>query len=151
MPTTLRSRAALFAAAAVMFLPALSLEPRGITHLLTCRQSSQTPFTLVIHPGSRPVLATSLEEASAGNATLCGGLALDLRAVPRSSDTVTMRVSLTNKTPHPWRGTVAMTVGAVLLPLRLGRIGPGAVATASTDLHLQPGAHELQGALLLGP
>ena len=77
MPTTLRSRAALFAAAAVMFLPALSLSPRGITHLLTCRQSSQTPFTLVIHPGSRPVLATSLEEAGNGNTTLCGGLALD--------------------------------------------------------------------------
>jgi hypothetical protein len=151
MPTTLQSRAALFAAAAVMFLPVASLSPRGITHLLTCRQSTQTPFTVVVHPGSHPVLATSLNEPGAGATTLCGGLAVDLGATPRTSESVTMRVTLTNRTAHPWRGTVALTVGAVLVPLPLGRIGPGGVRTASADLHLQPGAHELQGALLLGP
>ena len=60
-------------------------------------------------------------------------------------------VFLRNKTVHPWRGTIALTVGNLQLPLPLGRIGPGGTGSASEDLHLLPGAHDLEGALLLGP
>lgn len=149
MPGTLRSRIALLAAAAAFFLPVLASSPRGLTHLLTCSEASQTPFSIVIRPGLHPVLATS-EQGESGP-TLCGGLTLDMRAGVRGPETVTMHVLLTNKTAHPWRGTVAMTVGALQVPLPLGRIGPGATASAAVDLHLLPGAHSFDGALLLGP
>jgi hypothetical protein len=150
MPSTLRSRLSLLLGAAVFFLPALVSSPRGLTHLLTCRQDTQSPFSIVIRQGGHPVLATS-EAGSGADNSLCGGLTLDMRASVKASETVTMRVILTNLTAHPWRGTVAMTVGGLLLPLPMGRIGPGGTASGSIDLHLLPGAHELEGALLLGP
>jgi hypothetical protein len=149
MPMTLRSRIALLGAVAAFFLPALATSPRGLTHLLTCRQSSQTPFTVVIRQAEHPVLATSANDS--GPPTLCGGLALDMRAGAKSPELVTMSVKLTNTTPHPWRGTVGMTVGSLLVPLDLGRIGPGAAASTVVNLHLLPGAHDLEGSLLLGP
>lgn len=155
MRSTLRSRIAILAAAAVFFLPVLASSPRGLTHLLTCRQKSQEPFTVVITPGVAPTLVTSLSETSGSSGglpgTLCGGLALDIRAGTRGPETVAMRVILTNKTAHPWRGTVSMTVGNLPIALPMGRIGPGGVSDVSVDLHLVPGAHNLEGSLLLGP
>jgi hypothetical protein len=150
MPATLRSRLSLILAAAVFFLPALVSSPRGLTHLLTCRQDTQSPFTMLIRQGMHPVLATS-ESGSEGTNTLCGGLTLDIRASAKATDTISMRVNLRNQTAHPWRGTVTMTVGGLLLPIPMGRVGPGGTASGSVDLHLLPGAHDLQGALLLGP
>lgn len=153
MPGTLRSRLALLAAAAVFFLPALWSSPGGLTNLLTCNQKSQTPFSIVINDKLQPTLTTSLaESAGAGaNPTLCGGLLLDLRASATRPGVVTIKVILTNKTPHPWRGTVGLNLGSLVLPLPMGRIGPGETSSASQALHLTPGSHDLEGSLLLGP
>ena len=151
MPPTLRSRIALLAAAACLFLPALWSSPGGLTHLLTCQQKTQTPFTIVVNQNRQPVLTTSLTQSGPGNSSLCGGLDVDLRAGVKAGGTVTMTVFLRNKTAHPWRGTIDMTVGNLLLPLPLGRIDPGRTGSTSEDLHLLPGAHDLEGALLLGP
>jgi hypothetical protein len=151
MPTALRSRVALLAGAVAFFLPVVASSPRGLTHLVTCRQTSHTPFTIVIGQDLRPALVTSVEGTRPEGSTLCGALALDLRASVQGPGAVRMRVFLTNKTPHPWRGTVAMTVGSLLVPLRMGRIGPGASASSAVGLHLLPGAHDLEGALLVGP
>lgn len=149
--TTLQSRIALLGAAAAFFLPVLASSPRGLTHLLTCRQKSQAPFTVLIRAGQHPVLATSVEGTGADVSTLCGALALDMRAGTRGSETVRMTVVLTNKTSHPWRGTVAMAVGSLLVPLPMGRINPGGSNSATVDLRLSPGAHDLEGSLLVGP
>ena len=151
MPPALRSRIALLGAAACFFLPALWSSPRGLTHLLTCEQKTQTPFTIVINQKRQPVLTTSLAQSGPGDSSLCGGLVLDLRASVKAAGTVTMSVFLKNKTAHPWRGTLDMTVGNLVLPLPLGRVGPGETGSTSEDLHLLPGAHDLEGALLLGP
>lgn len=134
-------------------LPVLWSSPRGLTHILTCEQKTQTPFTIVINQRLQPILTTSLKQTrGSGPAdSLCGGLSLDLQASASGPGTVTMRVVLTNRTPHPWRGTLAMNVGTLNLPLSLGRIGPGGIGTTSEDLHLLPGAHDLEGSLLLGP
>jgi hypothetical protein len=151
VPPTLRSRIALLGAAACFFLPVLWSSPRGLTHLLTCEQKTQTPFTIVINQKLQPTLTTSQTQSGPGDSSLCGGLALDLRASVKGTGTVRMTVFLKNKTAHPWRGTLALNVGNLVLPLSLGRIGPGGTGSASEDLHLLPGAHDLEGALLLGP
>ncbi|HEY2666700.1 MAG TPA: hypothetical protein VGK51_07675 [Actinomycetota bacterium] len=151
MPPTLRSRIALLGAAACLFLPVIWSSPRGLTHLLTCQQKTQTPFSIFINQKSQPVLTTSLAELGTGESSLCGGLDVDLRASVKGDSTVTMTVFLRNNTVHPWRGTVDLTVGNLMLPLSLGRIGPRGTGSASEDLHLLPGAHDLEGALLLGP
>jgi hypothetical protein len=151
VPPTLRSRIALLGAAACLFLPVIWSSPRGLTHLLTCQQKTQTPFTIFINQRSQPVLTTSLTESGPGGSSLCGGLDVDLRASVKGASTVTMTVFLRNRTVHPWRGTINMTVGNLVLPLPLGRIGPGGTGSTSEDLHLLPGAHDLEGALLLGP
>ena len=151
MSPTLRSRIALLGAAACFFLPVFWSSPRGLTHLLTCEQKTQTPFTIVINQKRQPVLTTSVTQSGPGDSLLCGGLALDLRASVKGAGTVTMIVFLKNTTVHPWRGTLDMTVGTLALPLPLGRIAPGETGSTSEDLHLLPGAHDLEGALLLGP
>jgi hypothetical protein len=151
MTSTLKSRIGMLAAAAVFFLPVVWSSPRGLTNLVTCGQQSLTPFSVVMDQHLVPTLTTSLAETRGTKLTLCGGLALNMGATAGKAGAVTMHVTLTNDTPHPWRGTVTLGLGSLVLPIRMGEIGPGETTAASETLHLSPGTHQVSGTLLLGP
>ena len=150
MPSTLRARVALFALLGVFLIPVVISSLRGLTHVLTCRDPVETPFSLRIVPGAEPVLVSSQLLRRDEPRLLCGGLAVDMRA--RAVDgRVAMEVPITNHSPHPWHGTVLMRLGATSLPVDVGEVPPGGMGTDEVVFDLAPGLHEVGGSLLIGP
>jgi hypothetical protein len=151
MPTTLRSRIALFAMMGAFLIPISVSSLRGLTHILTCRSQAKTPFTLQIPEQGPPEVISSVRISRGEGEGLCGGLLLDLRARGEAQRRVKMLVFITNHTPDPWEGTVQLNLGGTSFPVGIGKINAGATASDSVDLHLTTGTHEVQGALLIGP
>ncbi|MGH3118628.1 MAG: hypothetical protein ACRDQ2_16245 [Gaiellales bacterium] len=151
MPAMLRARLALFAFLGVFLIPIAASSLRGLTHVLTCREESNTPFTLVIGKDRRPSVLTSTRLSRGEQEGLCGGLILDLRARGEGPGKVAMIVAIANRTPRLWRGSVALVLGRVSIPVEIGRIRAGARASETVVFTLTEGTHDLKGSLLIGP
>ena len=59
MPSILRSRVALAALIGVFLIPIVGTSMRGLTHVLTCEDQVETPFTVVIDEGAAPIVLSS--------------------------------------------------------------------------------------------
>jgi hypothetical protein len=151
VPSLLKSRVALFVLMGTFLIPIGMSSLRGLTHVLTCREKVQTPFTLVIPQQGRPQIISS-QRITPGDKGLCGGLALDLRAGGSGANRVLITVIINNRTEDLWKGTVSLNVqGVGIIPVDIGSIGPGGSASDQLPLKLKPGSHELGGSLLIGP
>lgn len=150
MPSALRSRVALFALMGAFLIPLGISSMRGLTHVLTCREDARTPFTIIISETGQPLIQSAIK-IRPGEKDLCGGLTLDPRVGPAGPGRVRMIVAITNNTDLTWRGTVEVVVGDTSFPIDIGEIGPGASASDEVPLRLEPGSHELNGSLLIGP
>ncbi len=73
MPSGLRSRLALIALLGAFLIPIGMSSLRGLTHVLTCKQSAETPFTLVTVEGLAPQLLSSSRITKGDEKFLCGG------------------------------------------------------------------------------
>ncbi len=152
MPLVLRSRLALLGLLGVLLLPVVTSSMRGLTHVLTCRESAGVPFTVSVPERGAPVVASGIT-TTAGEASpqVCGGLSLDL-AVGRVDDRhLRVILPITNTTPYGWRGTVELTVGSQTLPVAIGAIPARGTRVESVSIEVEPGAREIAGSLLVGP
>jgi hypothetical protein len=152
----LRSRVALFLLVGSLLIPLRISTLDGLTHVLTCREQVDTPFSLVLDPHRAPIVISAMtfgREAAAVDrlGRLCGDLAVDLRARILSPDRFEMDVPITNNSRHPWQGTVLLRVGTTDIPVGIGAIQPGQTETDSVQLRPDPGQHEVSGSLLIGP
>jgi hypothetical protein len=142
---------AVFAFMGAFLIPIGMSSLRGLTHVLTCQERAKSPFTLVI-PERGPPLLSSSTRITPNDPGLCGGLSLDLEAGGRGQGKVLMKVTITNRTENPWKGTVTLDIeGLGSIPVDIGSIGPGGSASDTLDIQLDPGTHEVGGSLLIGP
>jgi hypothetical protein len=158
MPTTLRSRIALFVLMTLFLIPVSVSALRGLTHVLTCEDQVETAFSLIPKENEEAtaISATRIERVEEGQAAtrLCGALSVDLRASTQAvPGKIQMTVLITNHDEFPWQGTVMFQVEGIDtgIPIDVGRVGAGDTTTHLVDFSLDPGQHEVSGSLLIGP
>jgi hypothetical protein len=150
VPIHLRTRLAVLVMAAVLLIPIGQSSLRGIDHILTCSERVQTPFQVILSDGI-PIVTGSFALEQGDPVLLCGGLAVEISVGPSSERDVTVFATLRNESSVDWYGTVDLSVGAVRVPIDLGRVPTGSSLEESIDLSLGEGVTEFSGALLIGP
>ncbi|MFP5351603.1 MAG: hypothetical protein ACLGIB_03455 [Actinomycetota bacterium] len=151
MPSALRSRLALFALLGAFLIPIAMSSLRGLTHVLTCKESAETPFTLITPEGMEPQLLSSSRITADTEEYLCGGLSLNMGARSQGPGKVDMILPITNHSEYLWQGTVTLVVGDTTIPADIGKIPAGETRTDTLELTLDPGELEVNGSLLIGP
>jgi hypothetical protein len=151
MPSALRSRIALLVLLGAFLIPLATSSLRGLTHILTCDDRTEIPFTLIVPDEGPPVIVSSraiIRDAPEG---VCGGLVLDMGVGPSGPGRVQLRLPITNNTEFDWQGTVSLRLGNTVIPVDIGEIKAHRTGEDSVRVRLDPGAHELDGSLLIGP
>src|SRR5688500_18701710 len=80
MPSALRYRLDLFGSLGAFLIPIRLSSLRGLTHVLTCKDSAETPFTLITPEGMEPQLLSSSRITADTEEFLCGGHSLNMGA-----------------------------------------------------------------------
>lgn len=157
MPSPLRAQVALIGLLAVMLIPIGTSSLRGLTHILTCRGTSATPFSVGVPAEGLPIVSSSavIERGADGAAetpTVCGALSLELLIASRQPDRADVSLSITNHSRLGWHGTVQIQLDQTRIPIAIGAIGPNDTATSRVTLQLTAGrTYEVEGTLLIGP
>jgi hypothetical protein len=124
---------------------------RGLTHLLTCREATKIPFTLVVPEDGPPVITSSNVITRDAEEGVCGGLVLDLGVGPSTPGHVRLRLPITNHTEFDWNGTVRLDLGGTVVPVDIGEIKSGQTAVDTVSVRVDPGELQVDGSLLIGP
>ena len=151
MPSILRSRLALFALMGIFLIPIGTSSLRGLTHVLTCRDAVEQPFTLVVPPNGPPELLSSLRITREKPEKLCGGLTMDARVSAAGEGKIAFELPIKNSTEFVWRGTVKLQLGQTSIPVDIGEIAAGDTESDTVTFDLDEGTHEVDGSLLIGP
>lgn len=151
MPPALRSRIALVVLLGTFLIPIATSSLRGLTHVLTCRDEAEIPFTLIVPERGDPVIVSSRAIVRGAPEGVCGGLVLDMGVGPGGPGRVELRLPITNRTDFDWQGTVRLRLGDVAVPVEIGQIRAGETAEDSVRVKVSPGEIELHGSLLIGP
>ena len=146
MAPILRSRLALAALLGVFLIPIGMSSLRGLTHVLTCRERTNVPFSVDI-----PTITSSQRITREEPVQLCGGLSLNLAVKSLSADKVQVRLPITNNTKYTWQGSVSLKVSGTSIPVRIGKVTPGHTATDTIDVKVAKGTDTIDGSLLIGP
>lgn len=151
MNSSLRARAGLIALLAAFAIPVGMSSLRGLTHLLTCREPAATHFTLIVPPAELggPEVVSSQRIRKGEESGLCGGLFVDIGVRP--AEKPELEIGISNRSDLSWKGSVAIAIAGETIPVGIGEIGPGSTETRTVGISLDPGEHELNGSLLLGP
>ena len=135
-----------------IFLIPLGLSSlHGLTHVITCRAGTRAPFTLAVSERGEPMVtsaATLTPDVANG---LCGGLTLDMAVGADRPGRVRVTLPITNNTRYTWRGSVKLAVRGASVPVDIGEIAPGETKADSVSVKIGPGAHKVDGTLLIGP
>ena len=124
----------------------------GLTHVLSCRQQVEQPFTVIIKRGSQPQLLSSLQiSQDAESDELCGGLNVDPSISSEGDRGIKMTLPIENNSPHLWRGTITLRLGKTSIPIGVGEVPPGEMRSETVELNLREGTHVLNGSLSIGP
>ena len=152
MPPALRSRIALLVLLGAFLIPIGTSSLRGLTHVLTCRDATEIPFTLIVPESGPPVIISSRSITRDTAAGVCGGLVLDMGVGPGSREgRVVLRLPITNNTEFDWQGSVSLKIGSTFVPVEIGEIKSGATESDTISLKVDPGEVEVNGSLLIGP
>jgi hypothetical protein len=157
MPSALRAQVALIGLLAVLLIPIGTSSLRGLTHILTCRDRSATPFSVDVPETGPPTISSStvIERDPSGavaSKEVCGGLTLDLEMGSRVENRTDVTLRITNNSKFGWRGSVQLHLGETQIPIDIGKIDAGKTATDSFQLRLDAGRrYEIEGSLLIGP
>ena len=153
MPPILRSRVALVAMLGAFLIPIAMSSLRGLTHVLTCQQEAETPFSIIILEDGEPTLTSStrITREEPADDTVCEGLSLNVSVRALEGDQLAVEVPITNTSAFQWRGTVRLRLDDNSIPVDIGVIDAGTTETDTINFQLKPGTTELNGALLLGP
>lgn len=152
VPPILRSRLALVAMLGVLLIPIGMSSLRGLTHVLTCEDEAETPFTLLVPEDGPPAITSSVTITREDEAGACGGLFLNMRVGPGDKpNRVNVTLPITNRSEHPWQGSVELRLGGTQVPVDIGEIAAGATEEDTVEVRVDPGLHEVNGSLLIGP
>lgn len=157
MPSALRAQVALVGLLAVLLIPIGTSSLRGLTHILTCRDKSATPFSVDVPEDGPPTISSStvIERDPSGEAAsneICGGLILDLVMGSREDNRADVTLLITNNSEFGWRGSVRLQLGDVPIPIDIGEIEAGDTAEDEFEIRLDAGRrYEIEGSLLVGP
>ncbi|MBV8159318.1 MAG: hypothetical protein JO265_00180 [Acidimicrobiia bacterium] len=151
IPSVLRSRMALIALLGAFLIPILLSSLQGLTHVLTCQQATNVPFTVQLPAHGPPTISSSdVITRQQGNG-LCGGLRLDMRVGQESSSKVRIILPIANNTKDDWQGSVKLQLGSATVPVRIGSIPAGQTRQDVIHFRVDPGTHDINGSLLIGP
>jgi hypothetical protein len=151
VPQSVRARLALIALVGVFLIPIVSSSLNGLTHVLTCQQSTRAPFTLEVPAQGPPTISSSATLVRGRSSQLCGGLLLDITVQAIAAGKVRVALPITNQTRYQWRGSVKLVIGHTSIPVSIGTVGAGSRREGHVDLRVDPGSHEIAGSLLIGP
>lgn len=129
---------------------------RGLTHVLTCKEAAETPFTLITPEGMEPQLLSSTRLDVGDEDFLCasgegGGLSLNMAARSQGPGKVDIILPISNTSDFEWQGSVTLVVGETSFPVRIGKIPGGETRTDTIPLELDAEETEVNGSLLIGP
>jgi hypothetical protein len=151
MVPLLRSRLALIGLLGAFLIPIAVSSLRGLTHVVTCREATNVPFSVSVPTGGVPTLSSAATFTREDTGALCGGLYLDMRVGRLNSNTVLVTLPIRNSTNQDWQGTVKLDLGGTVVPARIGQIPAGATRTQTLRYNVDPGVSEISGSLLIGP
>ena len=151
MPAGLRSKIALVTLLGAFLIPIGTSSLRGLTHILTCEDPEEVPFTLTDSAEAGPVIASSATVTRGASRGVCGGLVLDVGAQPAGPGLVALELRILNETEDDWHGTVKLKVGDSTVPVGSGSIKAKATSEDTVEVRVKPGSLEVQGSLLVGP
>lgn len=151
MPSALRSRLALLLMMGAFLIPIAASNLRGLTHVLTCEEETESPFTLLVEKGQEPTILTSQFFTAEEETTLCGGLELNPQARSKGEDRIEMILPIRNTSEFPWHGSVKLRIGDTTVPVRVGEIAAGETERAIVTLPGLRGQTTVDGSLLIGP
>jgi hypothetical protein len=157
VPTSLRAQIALVGFLAVLLIPISTSSLRGLTHILTCREESGTPFTIQVPEEGPPTItsATVIERDAEGEpdtGEVCGGLRLDIGIGSTDDDRAEILVTIANLSDYGWRGSVQLEIAGTLVPVDVGQVPSGGSGSDAVELRLQRDRQvEIAGTLLVGP
>lgn len=133
-------------------IPIVTSSLRGLTHILTCRDDAEIPFSLVVPEVGTPVIVSSSVIERDVPAGVCGGLVFDMGVGPADEPgRVRLRLPITNHTDYDWQGTVSLEVGGTVIPVDIGEIKAGETGSDTIEVKVDPGELEVEGSLLIGP
>lgn len=124
---------------------------RGLTHLLTCQDQTEIPFTLIVPEDGPPVIVSSNVIERDAPEGVCGGLVLDMGVAPSDPGKVQLRLPITNNTEFDWQGSVSLQLGDTTVPVDIGEIRAGETRSDTVSVRVDPGELEVNGSLLIGP
>lgn len=150
MPVLLRIRLALIVLLGVFLIPVVMSSLRGLTHVVSCEEAIAQPFEVNFGSDGTPLL-TGSRLVEAGTDPVCANLRTDLSMRGAGANRLEVTVPLENRGEEPWRGTVSLRVGGVLIPVQIGLVPPGETRSESIVLQLPEGVTEFTGELLIGP
>lgn len=157
MPSALRAQVALIGLLAVLLIPIGTSSLRGLTHILTCRDQSATPFSVDVPESGAPTISSStvIEREPDGSVVsneICGGLTLDLVMGSRVENRTDVTLLITNNSDFGWRGSVQLKLGSTPIPIDIGEIPAHGTAEDSFELRLDSNRrYDIAGSLLVGP
>lgn len=152
VPPVLRSRIALIVLLGAFLIPIVTSSLRGLTHVLTCDEEAQIPFTVVVPETGDPTIVSSRAPLTRGEAEgVCGGLVLDMAVGAAGPGKINLRLPITNNTDFDWHGTVRLKLGETVVPVDIGSIPSGETGTDTVAVNVSPGELEVDGSLLIGP
>ena len=157
MPSALRAQVALVGLLAVLLIPIGTSSLRGLTHILTCRDRSATPFSVDVPEIGPPTISSStvIERDPSGEPVsreICGGLTLDLVMGSRVDNRSDVTLRITNNSKYGWRGSVQLQLGDTQIPIDIGEIDAHGTAEDSFELRLEANRrYDIVGNLLIGP
>lgn len=142
----------MFGVMGIFLIPIQQANLGGLTHVLSCKEQVEQPFTVVIGGGGEPELLSSMQltrEADSG--TLCGGLTVNPSVGSQGKSAITMSLPIENKSAYLWRGTITLRLGDTSIPIGIGEIPAGETRSETVELDLKDGTFELNGSLSIGP
>jgi hypothetical protein len=157
MPSALRAQVALIALLATMLIPIGTSSLRGLTHILTCQDDNDTPFSIEVPEEGPPVISSSAviernPDGTQKSNEICGGLVLELLMGSVRAGRADVTLAITNNSDYGWRGSVQLRLDDTLIPIDIGGIDAGGTATDTFELRLDRGrTYEVHGKLLIGP
>ncbi|MFZ0492043.1 MAG: hypothetical protein WAM81_02465 [Acidimicrobiia bacterium] len=151
MPSTFKPRIAIVLIVGIFLIPILVSSLRGLTHVLTCSEGVEAPFTVFIASDGSAVVTSSATGQAGDRQGLCGGLSVAMRVGTVVDERLALTILVTNNSPYPWRGTVDVSLNKSTIPVSIGRIEPGETGTDSVPVRLDEGVNEMDGSLLVGP
>src|SRR5260370_38005808 len=142
---------ALIALLGAFLIPILLSSLQGLTHVLTCQQATNVPFTVQLPAHGQPTISSSAVITREQANGLCGGLRLDMRVGEEGANKVKIILPIANNTKHEWQGSVELELGGTTVPVRIGSIPAGKTPEDTIPLHLHPGTPDINRSPLIGP